>query len=830
MEKYCSACNCSHDSQKWYSSKTNPNGTICKKSYLKEYHVQNKIRVNEKRRIQYKENDEYREKIKETNRQNRIEKGYKKKHKPYSEYTEEEKQKVKEAKQRYRAKNPEKICEKNKILHARHYKENIEKYRITNKENRKVTEYQYANLKSNAVRRDIEFDLTLDQFKLKREMTCHYCNKQLEETGNCLDRLDNTTRIYNDINTVPCCHICNYLKGDTLSEEETLFAILALKKYYIDGETPEKIIYNLYPPVTQLVGKNLKHKYTHFKANLNFRDIESSLTFDDFVALFRKSECFYCGGESTGLDRLDNNIGYSVDNCVPCCKTCNRVKGDMFEYEETFVMVNAIQKLRIFHADWCDPRTCSICGTSNSLKWIKHPDENAYLCNDHYIDVFKHKNEYLDKLIDFSAISSKFYECLNIRREKRNKYVPKYKLEVYTKYTKIIESRGMAVLTGFEEYSLQPKYKVFSILCKNGHIFKRDVLRIKQIETCPDCEGHSNKGGAFKDKLIQYGWTYISGDYQNKSSKITAKSQDGTIVVTKQFRWFRLNPCKPSHEKQNNQNTCHQRIIRNNRLEQDIAVVGRNTLELPLTAYTLKMVPFESKHREFIETYEWLGSVGNSPKWTCEATCNGHLAGVILFNEPSAYSKNILKIDTKKLECLIQRGACSSWAHQHLGSKMIMFACRWLAQNTDKKIFVAYSDPAANEIGTIYQACNFEYLGNSFGSNFQYKHHTYKKGKLFSAQTLRRTSTLKMYLKSQGIEWDTTWQKPNGFKDLSKLPAQYKNMWYSWGNTILKESEKIKIASKGKYVLVLGKDRREQKILNGEKIYEKKTYPRRAIK
>jgi len=274
---------------------------------------------------------------------------------------------------------------------------------------------------------------------------------------------------------------------------------------------------------------------------------------------------------------------------------------------------------------------------------------------------------------------------------------------------------------------------------------------------------------------------------------------------------------------------CHQKIIRDKRLKQDLLVVGSEILKQPLDSYIIKMVPFKPKHREFIKIYEWLGSVGNSPKWTCEATCNDHIAGVVLFNEPSRYSTKILKRDTKQMECLIQRGACVSWAHPHLASKMIMFACRWLSKNTTKRIFVAYSDPAANEIGTIYQACNFDYLGDSYGAKFKYENPKFKKGRPFSAQSLRRTSTLKKFLKEQGIQWDKEWQKQNGFKDLSKLPTEYKTKWYEWGKRILAESKKIPTASKRKYVLVLGKDRREQKKLNKEKAYEKKYYPKRTI-
>lgn len=30
-----------------------------------------------------------------------------------------------------------------------------------------------------------------------------------------------------------------------------------------------------------------------------------------------------------GIDRVNNQIGYTLDNCVPCCGICNRMKGTM---------------------------------------------------------------------------------------------------------------------------------------------------------------------------------------------------------------------------------------------------------------------------------------------------------------------------------------------------------------------------------------------------------------------------------------------------------------------------------------------------------------------
>lgn len=55
-----------------------------------------------------------------------------------------------------------------------------------------------------------------------------------------------------------------------------------------------------------------------------------------------KQNCFYCGvapkkcyqttrglngrGFFNGIDRIDNNKGYTEDNIVPCCGTCNKAK------------------------------------------------------------------------------------------------------------------------------------------------------------------------------------------------------------------------------------------------------------------------------------------------------------------------------------------------------------------------------------------------------------------------------------------------------------------------------------------------------------------------
>jgi hypothetical protein len=69
--------------------------------------------------------------------------------------------------------------------------------------------------------------------------------------------------------------------------------------------------------------------------------------------------CFYCGASgkahaylekayngdfpSNGLDRIDNSKGYTEENVVPCCKTCNHAKNNM-SFSEFVCYIDRISK------------------------------------------------------------------------------------------------------------------------------------------------------------------------------------------------------------------------------------------------------------------------------------------------------------------------------------------------------------------------------------------------------------------------------------------------------------------------------------------------------
>lgn len=55
---------------------------------------------------------------------------------------------------------------------------------------------------------------------------------------------------------------------------------------------------------------------------------EFTITDEHFIALMQ-SDCVYCGETGGGVDRVDSSIGYTLENCVPCCQSCNTMKMDM---------------------------------------------------------------------------------------------------------------------------------------------------------------------------------------------------------------------------------------------------------------------------------------------------------------------------------------------------------------------------------------------------------------------------------------------------------------------------------------------------------------------
>lgn len=81
------------------------------------------------------------------------------------------------------------------------------------------------------------------------------------------------------------------------------------------------------------------------------RKIEWKIKLDEFISL-RSRPCFYCGGSlpraGHGIDRINNDkkVGYSIENALPCCLSCNSIRGDKLSVSEMISAMHAVKEQR----------------------------------------------------------------------------------------------------------------------------------------------------------------------------------------------------------------------------------------------------------------------------------------------------------------------------------------------------------------------------------------------------------------------------------------------------------------------------------------------------
>ena len=88
---------------------------------------------------------------------------------------------------------------------------------------------------------------------------------------------------------------------------------------------------------------SMNYLFSKYKQSANRRGHSFELTKEQFKEITQQ-DCYYCGAKPNqkvgmemlfgeyihnGIDRVDNNKGYTIDNVVPCCKICNYAKREL---------------------------------------------------------------------------------------------------------------------------------------------------------------------------------------------------------------------------------------------------------------------------------------------------------------------------------------------------------------------------------------------------------------------------------------------------------------------------------------------------------------------
>ena len=82
------------------------------------------------------------------------------------------------------------------------------------------------------------------------------------------------------------------------------------------------------------------------------RNKNVTLSYEAFCTFTEHKNCHYCKTSirwrvsGYNLDRKNNNLGYSLDNCVVCCGDCNRTKGDRYTYEEFMLLSPILRRIQ----------------------------------------------------------------------------------------------------------------------------------------------------------------------------------------------------------------------------------------------------------------------------------------------------------------------------------------------------------------------------------------------------------------------------------------------------------------------------------------------------
>lgn len=208
------------------------------------------------------------------------------------------------------------------------------------------------------------------EFEASRATLLSYAKASPEYCSYCKPEV-HTSKKYQPGEIIGNCYkLVRYLGGDAWivkcikcgkEQEQTIPNMKKHKKdtcFYCDHPYSSKSAFGR----TKNSGLSIDERiYTYYKNNIESKNLknptkkqkEFKLSLEEYSQLIH-SPCYYCGATPTednvwnksgkrkmdeapikinGVDRVDPNLGYTIENCVPCCPHCNIMKMDYSQEE-----------------------------------------------------------------------------------------------------------------------------------------------------------------------------------------------------------------------------------------------------------------------------------------------------------------------------------------------------------------------------------------------------------------------------------------------------------------------------------------------------------------
>jgi hypothetical protein len=137
---------------------------------------------------------------------------------------------------------------------------------------------------------------------------------------------------------------------------------------------------------------------------------------------------------------------------------------------------------------------------------------------------------------------------------------------------------------------------------------------------------------------------------------------------------------------------------------------ARPRITTPVKHAQVKLIT-NQQAAELVTKYEYLGTMATATKASYGLFLDRELLGVACFAAGTGSPEFLRLTDCPASPILLARGVCLPHAPEHSASYLVRSACRLAHEQFSWDVFFAYSDPAAGEVGTIYQALGWRFIG-----------------------------------------------------------------------------------------------------------------------